>query len=253
MNPAYGPLHELYERFCSGVAYLEVEKPDGERGIGTAFHARDGVWVTAAHVVRGNRVLQIATTEDSTENGLTVSHYHGRGEVIEGPVCHPDPQVDVAVMRVDGIDAPQIPIGQINPIEFPILTQVLVLGYPPIPTSREPFLVAATAEVNAVVEPYTGGGLHVILSSMARGGFSGGVAITPGDFYGDVGTLGVITRALVRDRLPAELGYLAVLPIDVIYDCHGLFESKLDWFLSPNRQRLGEALVRGIKPPAAEI
>jgi hypothetical protein len=249
MNPAYGPLRVLYERFCSAVAYLEVESSQGERRIGSAFHIGQGLWVSGAHVVRNNRILEIATTVDSSDDGLTISYRHGTGRITEGPLCHPDASLDIAVMRVIGIDAPTIPIAQVNPIELPILSPALVMGYPPIPTSTEPFLVAATAEVNAVVEPYTGGGMHLVLSTMARGGLSGGVALTPGDFYGNEGTLGVITRSLVRDDLPEELGYLSVLPIEVIYDCHGLFQSKLDWYLSPDRQRLGEDLVRPREQP----
>lgn len=236
--------HGLYEKFAGGVAYLDVEHADGTRGIGSAFHVRDGVFVTARHVVENATIREIATTVPCGGNGLTWTHKPSVGAVIGGPYFHPDPNTDLAVIRVKGISAPDIPIGQIHPADLPILTPVLVLGYPPIPVAASPVLVAATAEVSAVVDSYLGGGPHLILSTMARGGLSGGVAITAGDYYDNVGTLGLITRSLVRDGEAPELGYLAVLPLQTVYSCHGLYKSELDWFLSPSRKETGETLVR---------
>jgi len=95
-----------------------------------------------------------------------------------------------------------------------VLRSVVVLGYPPIPFSGAPTLIASRAEVNAIVDKYTGGHPHFILSAMARGGFSGGPALTD---YGC--SLGVITEALGSDNQPVELGYLAVLSVEPIYNC----------------------------------
>lgn len=250
--PHLSDLHPLYEKYAGAVAYLEVESENGRRGIGTAFHVHDGVFITARHVVEGRIVREIGTTVPCGGNGLVWAHEPSVGRVVEGPFFHPDPRIDIAVLRVDGISAPDMPIGQIQPLDLPVLNRVLVLGYPPIPLSNRPVLVAASAEVSAVIDNYLGGATHLIISSMARGGMSGGVAITAGDYYDNEGTLGLITQSLVRDGLPEEFGYLTVLPLETIYDDHGLFESALDWFFSPGRKEAGEKLVRGEYSPEAE-
>ena len=109
-----------------------------------------------------------------------------------------------------------------------VLHQVLLLGYPPIPFSDHPVLVASAGEVNALIEKYTGGHPHFIVSSMARGGFSGGpalVAYNEADEQTGTAALGLVTESLNRNDQVTELGYTAVLTVEPIYDClekHGL-------------------------------
>ncbi len=239
---------EAYEKYAGSVAYVEIRRPDATVGIGTAFHIGDGVFVTARHVVENVQITKIGTTEESTLDGLTISSRPAVGTLVDGPFFHPDPKVDLAVIRVAGIEAPAIPIACYEPRQTPVLTHVLVMGYPPIPLSREPVLVAISGEVCAVVNNYQSDQPHLILSTMARGGLSGGIAFAR-DAYEEEGTLGLITECLVADDKPAELGYLALLPIVTVYGCAGQFESKLDWFLSPGRQEWAERVIRGQEDP----
>lgn len=58
---------------------------------------------------------------------------------------------------------------------------------------------------------YTGGHPHFIVSTMARGGFSGG----PDELIGTA-TLGIVTEGLAKDGQAAELGYTAVLTVEPI-------------------------------------
>src|SRR5205085_10330938 len=109
------------------------------------------------------------------------------GKVRWGPHFHPEPAVKVAALTIEGIDAPTIPLGThlddwLNDQAF-VLRQVLLMGYPPVPLSKRPVLIAASAEVNAVVDPYINNSHpHFILSSMPRGGFSGGPCLVEWDF-----------------------------------------------------------------------
>lgn len=221
---------ELYERYASAVAYIAVQTPKGDETIGSAFHVGDGVFITARHVVDGNKILSIGTTTERVvpdSNGLVTiqgkpgryrSIHAGVGVLRSGPHFHPDESIDVAALVVDGLEPPTIPLGShlddmLNDEAF-ILASVIIMGYPRIPLSRTPLLVATRAEINAVVDKYTGGHPHFVISAMARGGFSGGVCLVEWDF-----ALGVITEALVSDYKPSELGYMAVLSVEPIFVC----------------------------------
>lgn len=236
---------ELYERYASAVAYVVVETPTGDEAIGSAFHVGEGVFITARHVVDGNKLLHIGTTVSRyvpdpdgivTIHGRAGTFRHvpcGEGALRSGPHFHPDDSVDVAAIVVDGLQPPTVPLGShlddwINDNAF-ILAPAIVMGYPPIPFSREPLLVAARAEINAVVDKHTGDHPHFVISIMPRGGFSGGLCVVEWDF-----ALGVVTEALVRDNKPTELGFMSVLSVEPIFVClehHGIIpaEQKAGW------------------------
>ena len=113
--------------------------------------------------------------------------------------------------------------GYLSQYEF-ILNRVLLLGYPPIPLTNRAALVANAGEVNAAVELYVQDQkrVHFLVSTMARGGFSGGpVLIAYNELNEKSGTavLGVVTQSLVASHAPAESGYMAVLSVDPIYEC----------------------------------
>lgn len=212
-----------YTRLAAAVAFIEIEKPDGDVSIGTCFHVGDNTWVTARHVVEGKKILKIGKP--------------GRaGTPIEttqwtGPFYHPDQTVDVAVLKIDNLPAPAIDLGGHLDDWFGdefILWPVLVLGYPPIPFTREPYLVAATGEVSAIVErPHGVPHPHFIISGMPRGGFSGGpvLALLEGGEF----AFGLVTESLGMNHLPPELGFFAVLTVEPIYVClghHGLLPAQ---------------------------
>lgn len=231
--------HEIFERYEAAMAYIAVENAKGDQGIGTAFHVGEGVFVTAWHVVENSTILEVATTNDAyipltgeeAARALVTVH---RGDNVQpsywvqaaqlrisrGPFLHSDSQVDIAVFTVEGLDdrAPFVPLGShlddwIGRSEF-VLTEAVVLGYPPVPLTTEPILIGARAEVNAQVDLRHSPHVHFILSTMPRGGFSGGVAISEYGF-----ALGVITSSLLNDRLPAELGYMNTITVEPVFSC----------------------------------
>jgi len=209
------PPQKLYQRYASAVAYIVVEKPNGDQNIGSAFHVGENVFVTARHVIEGHKIIAIGTTvsqDGRLRNDAII------GSIKSGPYFHPDNSIDVAALVVDGLDAAVIPLGSnlddmLDDHNF-ILRSVLALGYPPIPFSKYPLLVAAKAEINAVVDQYIGGHPHLVISAMARGGFSGGPCLIEWDF-----AIGLITQVLISDHKPTELGYMAVLTVEPIFVC----------------------------------
>ena len=231
---------ELYLRYAPCMAFIEAER-DGALGIGSAFHVGDGVFITARHVVEGARITHMAL-----HNGLLLARqgtihrqdkirldierdapratdeFDGRVEVLDGPVFHPTAAVDVAAVRVGGMrhNAAFVPLGGhlddwVGDDDF-VLSEVLVMGFPPIPMTRKPHLIAVRGEVGATVDAYPGGTsqLHFIVSTMPRGGFSGGLAFSSWGF-----ALGVVTESLVRQGEPVEFGYTSVTSVEAIYQC----------------------------------
>jgi hypothetical protein len=229
----------MFMKYCAAMVYIEVELPSGDRNIGSAFHVGEGVFVTARHVVEGNTILQVASTDWTyiplageeakdarvfvLKEGNEVPSHWVRNEVLEidrDPFFHANDQVDVAVFRVQQIDpyTPIVVLGShlddwIGHGDF-VLSEAIVLGYPPVPMTREPILVGARAEVNAVVDLYDTAHVHFILSSMPRGGFSGGVAVSEYGF-----ALGVVTRSLTSNYSPVEMGFMSIIGVEPIYDC----------------------------------
>lgn len=121
-----------------------------------------------------------------------------------------------------------------------VLNEILILGFPPIPLTKRNVLVATRAQINAVVDLVSIDHVHFIASAMARGGFSGGVALSEWDF-----ALGVVTSSLLKNHAQEELGYLTVLTVEPILEClaehqllpkavalewDGLFTAKTEYF-----------------------
>lgn len=219
----------IYHEYGAGVAYISVVDRNGDESIGSCFHIGDGIFITARHVVDGFKIKEIGTTvyqrkyfetEETKETGMArveLPFVPTKTKKFEGPFFHPDETIDVAAIKVADIKAPILYLGDHLDDwlgdEY-VLSEVIVMGYPPIPFAREPLLIVSKSEINAIVDKYTGGHPHFILSSMARGGFSGGPAIT-----NEGVVLGVITESLIANSQPTELGYLSVMSVEGIYNC----------------------------------
>lgn len=237
-----------FEQFAPGVAYVVVEDRSGDQKVGTCFHIGAYVFITARHVVEGFHVRKIATTNAGIrQTGRNyVATFSGReAPSIEGPFYHPTPEYDIAALRLSRLHAPQIPLLPLVEDRFAnkvLLWPAVVMGFPPIPGSSSPVLVCARAEINASFENYFDGQRVYIASCLARGGFSGGPVITNGR------CLGVVTRAMVTQKLPPELGFMAVIPpvpILELLDHHRIMPGYL-------RQQIWEPYLRmseGAAPP----
>jgi hypothetical protein len=94
-----------------------------------------------------------------------------------------------------------------------VLDFVVLMGFPPIPTSKRAELVGVTGEINAVIDRYTTRHVHFIVSSIPRGGFSGGPVLFDGGIL-----LGILTESLTREIEHMEPGFAAVLSIEPIYN-----------------------------------
>lgn len=262
----------LYAEFSGAMAFVDVHRPNGDREIGSAFHIGDGVFVTARHVVEGNKIIEVRLTEpvaitnaEFIRNDLKLDdkavemseaayraagvtsplakHYVAPLEISAGPFLSSEEGADVAAFQVRDMHhaVPCVRLGMHwdDWIYRGLwhLSEAIILGYPPIPMVNEPVLVAAKADIHTYVQPRHSRAVHFILSAIPRGGFSGGVAIHEG---GD--TLGVITSSLISNGKPAELGFFTVLSIEAIVSClgeHGLY---------PETQRKYHESLAGFDP-----
>jgi S1-C subfamily serine protease len=231
-----GKARELYDAVAPAVAFVEVESPDGSVGIGSCFHVGEGVFVTARHVVDGMTITDVGMTESfyvelhgeeaamsrTTVDGKKVRKVANPSlKICRGPFALQDKRIDVAVFQVESID-PATPAPELgghlddwtDGSEF-ILWEALVLGYPPIPMASNIRLVAARAEINTAVDRYDTPYAHFILSTMSRGGFSGGIVFSEGGWV-----LGVVTSSLGSDlKEPEQLGFMAAVAVEPIYLC----------------------------------
>lgn len=213
--------------YQKSVVYLEVENKDKEIGIGTAFHVGNGIFVTARHVIEGKNINEIAT--DTGYDSLR-RHFGEPAKdeyrIVQGPYYHPDNKVDLACFLANKVPENYLPLGAhldcfLGPHEL-LLNRTLVLGFPPVPISARPHLLACFGEINGLIEIYMGS-MHpsFVVSTTARGGFSGAPVLVAYDEQNTItGTavLGVVTDSLVRDGAPPEIGYMTVTTIQPIYD-----------------------------------
>jgi hypothetical protein len=220
----------LYESYRGAMAYIEVKLPNGDISIGSSFHLGEGIFITAKHVVENNQIISMATTEHyyvHDENGKTTIHgdeQKYRSEfpklltIVKGPFFHTNELIDVGVLVCKEKDIIPIPLGGhlddwINDSQF-ILAETVVMGYPPIPFADKPLLIAAKGEINAVVDKYNTPHPHFIISTMPRGGFSGGLCLIEWKF-----ALGLIVESLVTNNRETELGFMSVISVEPIFDC----------------------------------
>lgn len=223
---------------------ITVRTELGDLSNGSAFHIGDGWLVTAAHVVNEGKIEEI------------VSEYCSQDLEIEKIICHSDERVDLAILKTNldlnhyltktAIHGSPEGFVQTDHIEIGshlddwigdelVLSKVLLMGYPPVPFSRDPVLLASEGEVNAVVDKYNGPHPHFVISNMGRGGYSGGPVLSEFGFL-----LGVLTESLVVNNQSEELGYssaISVEPLLVLLQENGVYPGK-------NRETI-EVLLEG--------
>lgn len=211
-------MKDLYERYKRCIVRITVKNQLGDHAIGTGFHIGDGYIVTVRHVVEGHNIELVAQV------------YSSRTVTIKNFFYPSNPKIDLAVLETDfSLDhylekttiikdgqptekVDRIPLGDLLDDwlgDELILTRVVAFGYPRIPFAKENVLVAVQGEINAVIDKYSDPHPHFIISTIARGGFSGGPVISEYDFL-----LGVLTESLIDGDQALENGFASVISIE---------------------------------------
>jgi S1-C subfamily serine protease len=208
-------LRKIYDKYKDCVVRITKENVSGDLITGAGFHIGQGYIVTARHVI---------------ENGNIVDIDNGRSWECENIILHDDPKVDLALLATNFVPdthkiiqgreitttEPFIPLGghldDWIGDEF-ILTDVIVLGFPRVPCSLRSDMVVVSGQVNAVIDKYTNPHPHFIISTVARGGFSGSPVISEYGFL-----LGVFLESLTQNYQPCENGFASVVSIEPLLD-----------------------------------
>ncbi len=220
-------IKRIHAESAGAIAYVAViDNKTREEGIGTAFHIGNGIFVTAKHVVEGKDVVEIATTKRaikkylSNEYRIETIDYASpqRLRLIDGPkFSESADSVDVAVFKVELGDK------RLAKLKFDsytshdidddcyLLDNILVIGYPPIPFTLVPIQLASLGQVNAVIDVRHSRYPHFIISSLSRGGYSGGPVLSEGGLV-----IGIVTESLIHNSNITESGFMSILCAEAI-------------------------------------
>jgi S1-C subfamily serine protease len=198
-------LVRAYRTYRSALVKIGVRTAKGDQATGTGFHIGSGMVVTAKHILQGNELVN-AVREPNLEAVEITQH-----------LAHPETEMDVLVLKTNIPEtATHIPLGtHLNEWikdEF-VLSKALIMGYPRIPLADRMFLVCAEAEVNATINLLNSKTPHFVLSSTARGGFSGGPVISD-----DGKLLGMITKSLLTDNAHESAGFCTAISVQPIIE-----------------------------------
>ncbi|MEY2369868.1 S1 family peptidase [Lysinibacillus capsici] len=219
---------KMFQKYKVCIVRITVELPNGDLSNGTGFHIGSGYIVTARHVIEGNTFCEI------------VGGWANQ-RIETGRIIYPsDKNIDLALIETDfsldyymeKVTFPNADVEKISYIEIGghlddwigeefILTNALLMGFPPIPLSAHPNIVAVKAEVNAIVDKYIGPHPHFIISSVPRGGFSGGPVISEYGFL-----LGVLTESLGGQDKPVEVGFSSAISIEPLLNL--IYENSIE-------------------------
>lgn len=152
---------------------------NNSENIGTGFLIDPARIATAQHIPD-----QLIDFEIATEDGIVLPP-HRRVLVL------PDKGIDVAVIELSQ------PLSGIKPMRLTedvgVLDDLVVMGYPAVAMTDGAYLLANKGEITAIVNRYDKNAADLLISSLLRGGYSGGPAV---NHRGNV--VGVMAENLYR-------------------------------------------------------
>ena len=146
---------KIVERWRASV--VRIVNPEGD-GIGTGFVIGPTMIATARHVIDGMPKFVV-----ESEDGRKFEHT----EVIR----HSHETVDLALVRLK--NTANVRSFRIS-TAYDLLDSVVVFGYPPIPRTKDAYLVVNRGEICAKPTLYRDDQRIMIVSCLLRGGNSGG-------------------------------------------------------------------------------
>lgn len=215
--------YRLYREIKNQMVVLEARDENQDITCGTAFHIGDGLLVTARHNIQNQYALktqddqsisivaEFACSEEDRDIAVIKTDFEPKLLTDESQT------VEDSASSEDGAPTNFVPIfdyfAYSKLAELYFLDDVFVFGFPPIPKTTRAELVAVRAQVNAFVKTNHGRDGVFILSSTARGGFSGGPVIDRGR-----NLIGICIESLRRGESAVENGFTAAICLDPLLD-----------------------------------
>jgi S1-C subfamily serine protease len=206
----------IINKYENSVVKIVVRDVVGDISIGTGWYAiviskEEGskpahVVITNDHVV--DKALEIKVL---TKNEVEIP-YHGVEQFQD------DYGTDMAIIMIDDQNVPDFNIGPV----IGLLEEIITIGYPSIPNSREAYQVVHKGEINAYVQDYTGQELLVI-SARTSPGHSGSPVLN------DMGqVVGMVAKELFEKNAFINKGITPYFACITAHSIHKiLMESKL--------------------------
>lgn len=181
----------IVNKYSNSVMKIEHQDRNGDYSIGTGFYFAAGnekfvksMIITNKHVVENAKKIKLFTSDDM------LVHY---STIIK------DEKRDLAFIILETTTGN--PNFNLNP-EIEILSEIITIGYPSIPMSKEAYQIYHRGEINSFIEDYMGSKLFVF-SAKTSAGNSGSPII---DKFGMV--VGIITEELFEKNEFYEKGKL---------------------------------------------
>jgi len=191
----------IINNYRKSVYKIENTANSGDKDIGTGFlvsHLGDNLIITNHHVIDKAKEIKIFDVDDN-ELGF---------EILVS-----EKELDVAILKLN-LKPKDTEYLVFNSIQK-VLSEIITIGYPSIPMTKEAYQVYHRGEINSHIEDYMGNKLFLI-SAKTSSGNSGSPVI---DKTGLV--VGMITRELFEKGALLEKGklpYYGVIPSNTILE-----------------------------------
>lgn len=192
LNLIYG-FNYIIDKYKSSVPIIEVQDSRGDKSAGTGFyvkHKEIPLIVTNKHVIENQKILNLFYDENKLN--------------IKNTFLSDNHDIAFIILENEPILEPLFLNNSVN-----ILDDIITIGYPAIPMTKEAYQVYHKGEINSFVKEYNGSNLFVI-SAKTSSGNSGSPVI---DKYGSV--VGMVTKELFEEEefyKKGKLPYYAAIP-----------------------------------------